>query len=146
MKPTKSNVPSKSKPYAYIYMQMAAQKYLELDPKEYKAKIAHDWPQESLDPEILATIKHGMKQILESRGLTCESPFTGLGIHGFYRLAAMLDLKTEMQEATFHGDDQFLDAMHMIDAVTGEPIILYNAVPTSKTRETADKKNRRSYT
>lgn len=126
------------KPHAYIYMQMEAQNYLKLGAEEYKAKSVYDWPLESLSTEILATIEHGMRQILETRGLTCETPFTGLGIHGFYRLAKILGLKPQMQEATFYGTDQLLDTMHMVDSVTGEPIVLYNAVTTSTTRETAN--------
>ena len=123
------NTDPKAKPFAYTYIRMTAQNYLKLGPEEYKSLIAHDWPLESLSTKMLAKIESGMKQILESRGLTCDKPFTGLDIDGFYRLSEMLDLKTERQEATFYGNDQFLDTMHMIDSVTGERIILYNAVP-----------------
>jgi hypothetical protein len=89
---------------------------------------------------MLSTIEQGMRQIMESKGLTSDTPFTGLDIDGFYMLAEMLDLKAEMQEASFYGNDQFLDAMHMVDSVTGERIILYNLVPTPEAREAAESK------
>lgn len=134
MNANKIKAATAAKPQAYIDMQMTAKIYLELGPEDYKAIIAHDWPLASLSPEMLATIKSGMRQILESRGLTCDAPFTGLDITGFYTLAEMLDLEAEMQEAFLRGNDQLLDAMHMVNSVTGERIILYNLVPTPDAR------------
>ena len=131
------------KPQAYLDMQMTASNYLELGPEEYKALLDHDLQLESLPADMLSTIEQGMRQIMESRGLTSDTPFTGLDIDGFYMLAEMLDLETEMHEASFYGNNQFLDAMHMVDTVTGEPIILYNLVPTSEAREAAEAKGGR---
>jgi|GEM_PF-5841720 len=130
-------------PQAYLDMQMTASNYLELGPEEYKALIDHDLQLESIPADMLSTIEQGMRQIMESRGLTSDTPFTGLDIDGFYILAEMLDLETEMQEASFYGNAQFLDAMHMVDSVTGEPIILYNLVPTPEAREAAEAKGGR---
>jgi hypothetical protein len=139
MKSNKNDSPTTTMPQAYLDMQMTAKIYLDLGPEEYKAIIAHDWPLESLDAETLATIKSGMQQILESRGLTCDAPFTGLDIRGFYTLAEMLDLEVEMQALTDFGDTQFVDAMHMVNPITGESIVLYNAVPSPKARRAAAK-------
>lgn len=124
-----------AKPQAYLDMQMTAKIYLELGPEKYKALIDHDLQLENIPADMLSTIEQGMRQIMESKGLTNDTPFTGLDIDGFYMLAEMLDLKAEMQEAFFHGDAQFLDAMHMVDSVTGERVILYNLVPTPEARE-----------
>lgn len=124
-------------------MQMTANNYLKLGSEEYKALIDHDLQLENIPSDMLSTIERGMRQIMESRGLTSDTPFTGLDIDGFYMLAEMLDLKAEMQEAFFHGDNQFLDAMHMVDSVTGERIILYNLVPTPEAREAAEAKGGR---
>jgi hypothetical protein len=121
-------------PQAYLDMQMTASNYLELGPEEYKAILDHDLQLENIPADMLSTIEQGMRQIMESKGLTSDTPFTGLDIDGFYMLAEMLDLKAEMQEASFYGNDQFLDAMHMVDSVTGERIILYNLVPTPEAR------------
>lgn len=122
------------KPQAFLDMQMTASNYLELGPEEYKALLDHDLQLANIPADMLSTIERGMRQIMEARGLTSDTPFTGLDIDGFYMLAEMLDLKAEMQEAFFHGNAQFLDAMHMVDSVTGERVILYNLVPTPEAR------------
>ncbi len=130
-------------PQAYLDMQMTASNYLELGPEKYKAILDHDLQLENIPADMLSTIEQGMRQIMESKGLTSDTPFTGLDIDGFYMLAELLDLKAEMQEASFYENDQFLDSMHMVDSVTDERVILYNLVPTPEAREAAEAKGGR---
>jgi hypothetical protein len=117
-------------PAKFVYMLSKADLYLKIGPNAYRKGDAFGLPDESLSPEDLAILRHGMEQICQFRGYDPAKPFRDLDIHGFYTLMRTLHFKLECQALVeFRGETDILDKMDMVHAIDGEGIVLYNLVP-----------------
>lgn len=122
-------------PDKFVYMLSKADLYLEIGPDAYRSGDAFGMPEEDCTKTMLATIRRGMKQICQFRGLSPDKPFINLDIDGFYVLMNTLHFKLETQVLAGNvGKTMFLDEMHMVHVMDGEKIVLYNAVPTPSAR------------
>jgi hypothetical protein len=123
------NRPPPGTPPKYIYIRTKAKRYLEVGPAAYREGDALHMPPASMDEDILKKVESGMRQIIEWRGITPQTAFTGINIDGFYAMMSVLHFKLSSQ-ATVACDKPncILDEMTMQHAVTGEQIVLYNEV------------------
>ena len=120
-------------------MVESAKLYLHAGPEVYRTIDETGMPDESLSKAEMAGLKKGMKQICQLKGIAPENPFTGLDIDGFYALMNTHHLTLGRQLlAGKVGHSHLLDEMHMVHAITGEPIVLYNLVPTPSARRKAE--------
>jgi hypothetical protein len=116
----------------------SAKMYLSAGPEFYRTIDEMGMPDESLSDAEMAALEKGMKQICRFKGIAPEKPFTDLDIDGFAVLTGTMHLALERQVlAGKVGPSHFLDEMHMVHAITGEPIVLYNLVPTPSARRKA---------
>ena len=116
-------------PPTFAYLFFKAKRYLKVGPEIYRKGDFFKMPPEDCSDLLLAAIQRGMEQISRSRGYSSDKPFTGIGIDGFYALLSTLHFELEKQSVTLLDEDILLDEMHMRHRVTGERIVLYNAVP-----------------
>ena len=116
-------------PPAFAYLLFKAERYLKVGPEVYRNDDFFKMPPSNCSEPLLAVIKRGMEQISRFRGYSRDKPFTDLGIDGFYALLSTLHFEPEKQSVTLLDEDILLDKMHMRHRVTGQKIVLYNAVP-----------------
>ena len=122
-------------PAKFVYMLSKAELYLRIGPDAYRKGDAFGLPDESLSPEELAILRHGMEQICQFRGYDPDKPFRDLDIDGFYTLMHTLHFEMERQALVeFRGETEILDKMDMVHAIDGEGIVLYNLVPRASSR------------
>lgn len=132
-------------PAAFLDLRDTARMYLDFGHKDYMSLFDSPPPPKEVPRVPAATIRRGMKQILQFRGLKPSDPLKGLDIDGFYALAEILGLSLQKQVLSEHrGETAILDEMHMAHSVTGACIVLYNLVPMTTARRAADHKRPRT--
>ena len=115
----------------YYYIQEKAKIYLRIGPEKHRLGDAFKQPDAGLTEDELQVLREGCKMVLDFRGLTPETAFTGLNIPGFYNLMRMFHFKPSMQQIHQMGDGWIIDEMHMEHMVSGVKMRLYNKVETS---------------
>lgn len=119
-------------PPEFFYLIVKAGSYLSLGPCQYRKYDAFNMPPEDLGDDDLEILNSGMKQLVEGKGTIPESPLTGLGIPGFYLLLSTLHFKLHSQQIYEKTANFTVDEMLMQHEMTGQEIVLYNAVDTDQ--------------
>ena len=130
-------------PPVFAYLLSKAEKYLKVGPEVYRAEDFFKMPRKENSKAMLAVIQRGMEQICKFCGYSRDNPFKGLGIDGFYALLSTLHFEVAEQQFSSDGHEAIIiDEMHMKHRVTGQRIVLYNAVPTSRVKGSTQQRHK----
>jgi hypothetical protein len=120
-------------PGLYAYLQSKAKRYLEVGPDAYREGDFFDMPPSEWDQDTLDLVAAGMEQLVAGHGAEKEDPLTGLGIHGFYAMMAVMHFKLKSQALIAGGGrNHNLDRMCMRHRVDGRSVGLYNLVTAQR--------------
>lgn len=112
----------------FPYLVAKARRFLELGPDAYRAADFLHEP-ETRETEGLDRIRLACEQVSAWRGVTADSPLTGIGIEGIYEFAALMHLAPTMQSGRSTPDGSILDRMEFEHSVTGATTVIWNLVP-----------------
>ena len=115
------------------YIFAKAKLYLKLGPVIYRKNDFFKFPDNALDPETLAGIETGCKQIVEGKGLTIDNPLT-LEIDVCYRLLELFHFERtgnrQTKKIKENNQTRFLDSMEFQHIVDGSKVVYNNLVPS----------------
>ena len=117
-----------SLPRKYGYIRTKACLYLLRGPEYYRQQDYFSMPSEDWSDADIQILECGCKQVQNWMGGSPDRPFTGLGIHGFYKLMQLFHYERQEQALVDGNPDVMLDRIEFTHAVTGDSITLYNAV------------------
>jgi len=114
----------------YVYIYTKAYLYLQMGPDVYRKQDPFKLPAVDSDPEDLAAIESGCRQILDGDGFSAERPLKRIGISGFYRLLELFHFSMVRQSigGKASSGKGFVDKMLMRHVMDERLINLYNEV------------------
>jgi len=111
----------------FAYARTKALRYLEVGATIYRENDFYQMPRIEWTKDELTSIQNGCEQIADCKGYLPESPLTGLGIVGIYKLITFLHFERLRVDSTFD-EEHVTDKMTLKHSVTGSELILYNRV------------------
>jgi hypothetical protein len=117
-----------SLPRKYGYIRTKACLYLQRGPDYYRQNDYFSMPSEEWSDTDIQLLERGCRQVQNWMGGSPDRPFTGLGIHGFYKLMQLFHYERQKQALIDANPDVMLDRIEFTHAVSGDSITLYNAV------------------
>jgi hypothetical protein len=116
---------------SYSYVFFKACNYLKLGPEKYRKDDFFGQPT-STNKEELQLIENGCKQVLECKGLNEATPFSEIGITGFYQLMGLFHYESIKKKSRYgfiwNQERGILDAITFQHAVDKNELTLYNFV------------------